>query len=179
MDAMEQTMTASEPSPPVGPLRGAGVDVDVRRVGAVLVGACAVALAVCAVVFYIAAFHNNSQINSLRQHGVASEVKVTTCIGLIGGSGSNPVGYSCKGMITAHGRVYDVNIPGSSLHAPGALVKVIAVPGDPPLLSTVHVVAGERASWKAFILPTSLLVVLVLLVAAIVWRRSRRAQLPR
>ena len=172
-------MTTSEPSAPVGPLRGAGVDVDVRRVGAVLIGACAVALAVCAVVFYVAAFHNNSQINSLRQHGVASNIKVTTCIGLIGGSGSNPVGYSCKGTITSNGRVYDVNIPGSSLHAPGALVKVIAVPGDPPLLSTAHVVATERASWKAFILPTSLLVVLVLLVAAIVWRRSRQAELAR
>src|ERR1700722_6028767 len=102
MDAMEQTMTTSEPSAPVGPLRGAGVDVDVRRVGARLTGACAVALAVCAVVFYVAAFHNNSQINSLRQHGVASNIKVTTCIGLIGGSGSNSVRHSCMGTNTAN-----------------------------------------------------------------------------
>ena len=137
---------------------------------------CFAPLAVLVVVFYVAAFHSNAQITSLKQRGVPVEITVTNCLGLLGGSGSNPAGYSCTGTISVDNHRYDVNVPGDALHAPGSRLKAISVPGDPALVSTVHAVATESASWHAFILPTSLLVVFVLLGGVLIFRRRRRAE---
>jgi hypothetical protein len=173
---MTRTVTASDPSTPVSTLRGAGVDVDLRRVGFAFAGVCLVTLAVLVVVFYVAAFHSNAQITTLKQRGVPVEITVTKCLGQLGGSGSNAAGYSCTGTITVDSHQYDVNVPDDALHAPGSRVKAISVPGDPTLVASVRSVATETASWRAFILPTSLLVVLVLLGGGIGFRRRQRAE---
>jgi hypothetical protein len=173
---MARTLAASEPSAPVSTLRGAGVEVDLRRVAVAFVGLVLVSLAALVVVFYVAAFHNNSQITSLKERGVPVEITVSKCLGLLGGSGSNAAGYSCQGTFIVGHHLYDVNIPGSVLRAPGSRLKAISVRGNPTLISTVQAVATESASWRAFILPTSLLVVLALLGGVLVFRRRRRAQ---
>ena len=165
-----KTPTSAEP---IMPLRGAGVDVDVRRVGRVLAGLCLLALAVLVFVLFIAGAQKNAQITRLHQHGVAVEVTVSSCIGLMGGSGSNIAGYSCRGTFTAGGHLYNDAIPGNTLYRPGARLAAITASGDPGLLSTPRALAAEHASWRVFILPTILLVVLVLLVAAVVLRRRR------
>jgi hypothetical protein len=157
-------------------LRGAGVDVDVRRVGRVFVALCLVALAVLAVVLFVVGVHKNSQINRLRQHGVAVQVTVSGCLGLLGGSGSNAAGYACRGTFTLGGHRYNESIPGNSLRRPGSKVRAVAVSGDPPLLSTARAVATERASANVFIVPTILLVVLVLLLGVLVLRQRKRRQ---
>jgi hypothetical protein len=103
---------------------------------------------------------------------------VSRCLGQLAGSGSNQAGYSCQGTFTLDGRRFTEAIPGSTLYTPGTTIRGIAVPGDPALLAPVHVVAAERASWRVFILPTVLLVILVALVGALVLRRRaiRRAR---
>jgi hypothetical protein len=152
-------------------LRGAGVDVNVRRVGRVVVALSLVALAVVAVVLLVAGVHKNDQINSLRTHGVPVTVTVSGCLGLLGGSGSNPAGYACRGTFALDGHRYSEDIPGNVLRPPGTKVQAVAVPGNPPLLSTRHAVATERASASVFIVPAILFVVLVLLAGAVVLRR--------
>ncbi len=154
-------------------LRGAGVDVDVRRVARVLAGLCLLGLAVLTVVLLIAGVEKNAQVTRLHQHGVPVEVTVSSCIGLMGGSGSNIAGYSCRGTFTIAGHLYNEAIPGSTLYRPGAKLAGITVPGDPSLLSTPSALATEHASWRVFALPGILLVVLVLLVAAASLRRRR------
>jgi len=155
------------------------VDVDVRRVGRAVVGICLVALAVVVVVLFAVAAHKNDQITRLRQNGVDLQVTVTTCQGLLGGSGSNGAGYACKGTFTLTGHRYEENIPGDILRPPGSKVRAVAVAGAPPLLATAHDVATQRASWTAFLVPTILLIVLVLLVGALLLRRRhRRAPAP-
>jgi hypothetical protein len=152
-------------------LRGAGVDVNVRRAGRVVVALCFVALAVLAVVLFVAGVHKNDQINSLRTHGVPVTVTVSGCLGLLGGSGSNPAGYACRGTFTLGGHRYSEDIPGNVLRPPGTKVQAVAVPGNPPLLSTRHAVATERVSDSVFVLPAILLAVLVVLAGAVVLRR--------
>jgi uncharacterized integral membrane protein len=149
-------------------LRGAGVDVDARRAGRLVVGVCLVALAVLVVVLFVAGANKNAQINNLRRHGAPVEITVTKCIGLLGGSGSNGAGYACTGTYTVGGRRYDEAIPGNALLVTGATVR-----GDPTLVSTVVAVTTERASWRVFIVPTILLIILVLLVGTLVLRRRR------
>jgi hypothetical protein len=157
-------------------LRGAGVDVNVRRAGRVVVALCLVTLAVLVVVLFVAGVHKNDQINRLRAHGVPVTVTVSGCLGLLGGSGSNPAGYACRGTFTLDGHRYSEDIPGNVLRPPGTKVEAVAVPDNPPLLSTRHAVATDRASASVFIVPAILLAVLVVLAGAVLLRRraSRR-----
>jgi hypothetical protein len=162
---------------PVMTLRGATVEVDARRVGRVVVALGLVTLTVFVVVLFTAGFQRNANITLLRQHGVPVEVTMLHCYGLMGGSGSNLVGYSCHGSFAFEGHRYDEVIPGNALHATGSKLEAITVAGHPGLVSTRSAVAADRASDGVFVLPTILLVVLVMAVAALViWRRRALRQ---
>jgi len=159
----------------VAPLRGAGVQIDGRRLGAVFVGIVLVTLAVLVVVFTVVGVHKNHQIDQLRNHGVPIGVTVTSCQGLLGGSGSNGAGYSCRGTYQFGGHRYDEQLPGTALHAPGTVVRALVVPGDPTLVSPVSVVDAEHSSANVYILPAVFLVLLLAVLGAVVlWRRKRR-----
>jgi hypothetical protein len=149
--------------------------VDSRRVALGLLAAGVVALAAATVVLFAAAVHKNDQITSLRQHGIPVEVTVTRCLGILGGSGSNAAGYSCRGAFALDGHRHLVTIPGQELLAPGATVQLVTVKSDPGLVATIQQVETERTSWVGFILPTVLLVVLAILVAATALRSRRRS----
>ncbi len=163
-------------SEPLTTLRGAGVNYNARKVGQVVVGLCLVTLAVLVVVFTVAAFHRNNQINELHHDGVPVTVTVTKCIGLMGGSGSNPAGYSCSGSFTLHGTQYTEALPGSGFRKIGSTLEATAVPNDPALVSPNSILDSEHASFSVFVLPLILLAVLVLLVALIVLVRRRRSE---
>jgi hypothetical protein len=160
--------------PRVGRLRGAGVDVDARLAGRIAIALVLVTLLVVAIVLFIAGGDKNTQISSLREHGVPVTVTVTGCVGLLGGSGSNFAGYACRGSYTLDGRQFNESIPGDALLANGAHIEGVAVPGDPGLLSTPSLVASQRASARVFILPAVLSLVFVAIVVLLFWRRRSR-----
>ena len=157
---------------PVTTLRGATVDVDIRRAGQVVVAVGLAALAVTGIVLLIAGIQNNSQVNDLRQHGIPVTVTVTGCRGLIGGTGAQVAGYSCTGTYSVNGTQYRQSIPGLAFHAPGSTIRGVAVPGDPKLLSTPDQLGHQHASWRVFIIPGLLLFVVVAVGALLVRRRS-------
>jgi hypothetical protein len=159
---------------PLSRLRGAGVSVDARRVGQVVVGLCLVALAALVIIFTIAGVNKNSQINQLHHNGVPINVTVSGCAGLLGGSGSNVAGYSCTATFSIHGHRYAESLPGTAFHRPGALVRAIVVPSDPALVSPVSVESTQHASASVFVLPAVLLVVLVVLAGLVLLLRRRR-----
>jgi len=156
---------------PVSTLRGAGVSVDGRRVARVAFGICIATLAVLVVVLSVAGAQKNSNITRLKDHGVPVTLTVSHCQGLLGGSGSNDAGYACSGTLSIGGRRYSESIPGNVLRAPGAAVRAVVVPGNPPLVSTVSTLAGERSSWRVFIVPAVLLVILALLAGGALMRK--------
>jgi hypothetical protein len=158
---------------PLSTLRGAGVNVDARRVGRVVVGLCLVTLAVLVIVFTIAGFNNNSQINRLHHNGIAVTVTISGCSGLLGGSGSNVAGYTCKANFSLGGHHYTETLPGTAFHRPGASVRALVVPNDPALISPVSVESSQHASASNYVLPAVLLVILLLLVGLIIWLRRR------
>jgi hypothetical protein len=170
--------TGSEADVPEGPvttLRGAGVDVDPRRAGQLVLGVALVALAVVAVVLLVAGIQKNAQSDSLQHHGVAVDVTVSGCSGLLGGSGSNAAGYRCQGSYTFAGRHYERDIPGNSLFAAGTVIRGVTTPGDPGLLSTPAMVEAQQASWRVYLVPAILFAVLaVVVVTAVLMRRRRR-----
>jgi hypothetical protein len=162
----------------VGQLRGAGVSVDARRVGQVALGIVLVTLAILAIVFTIVGIHTNQQDDRLHRDGVPVTFTVTGCLGLLGGSGSNAAGYSCRGSYTLDGKHYSgLQLPGDSFHRPGTTVAAVAVPGDPALVSPASIVANEHSSAGAFVLPVVLAALLLLLVALLLVGRGRRRRM--
>ncbi|MHB8430736.1 MAG: hypothetical protein ACYDDZ_09445 [Acidimicrobiales bacterium] len=159
---------------PLSTLRGAGVDVDIRYLSRVVTVVLSTALLALAAALFIAGERRNAQINALRTGGIPVVMTVTGCIGLMGGSGSNPVGYRCRGTYLVDQQRYSAAVPGSALHSAGADVAALAARGDPALVSSAHLVAGEHQSWKVYAVP-SLLVALVVAVP-VAWsvRRRRR-----
>ncbi len=138
-------------------------------------GVCLVALALTALLLLIAGANKNAQVTSLREHGVPVEVKVTGCLGLLGGSGSNAAGYACTGTYVYSGHHFEQSIPGNALLRPGQIVRGVVVPSDPTLLSTPQAVASQKASWRVFIAPVILLLIVLVLigVAVVIGRRGR------
>jgi len=151
------------------------VQIDARRLARVLVGVVVATLAVLVVVFTVVGLDKNHQIDQLRNHGVPVDVIVTSCQGLLGGSGSNAAGYACRGTYELGGHRYNEQLPGTALHAPGTVVRALVVPGDPTLVSPVSVVDAEHSSANVYILPAVFLVLLLAVLGAVVlWRRKRR-----
>jgi hypothetical protein len=96
---------------------------------------------------------------------------VTHCDVLLGGSGSTDAGHQCNGAFTLQGHHYVEAIPGTAPYVKGQSLRIVAVPGDPALLSPTHIVASEHASWTVFLLPVILFVVLLLVAAVLVTMR--------
>ncbi len=161
------------PGAPVTRLRGASVEVEIRSVVRVVAGLCVLALCATVVLLFVAGFEKNAQIARLRHQGVPVELKVTGCLGLMGGSGSNLAGYDCMGTFSLDGHLYSEAIPGSVLRSPGTRLRGIAVPGDPALVSTPRTMAREQASWRVFVLPTVLCLALGLILTAVATKRAR------
>jgi hypothetical protein len=139
-----------------------------------VVGLLLVALLVLTVVFTVVGARKNEQIDELQQQGVPVTFTVTTCVGLLGGSGSNGAGFACRGTYQLGGHRYAAPLPGYRAYAPGATVRVIAVPSDPTLMSTAQIVRSERTSWTVFILPAACLALFLLIVTAVALVRRRR-----
>lgn len=163
---------------PVARLRGAAVEVESRRIRGYVTIACLATLVILIPLLYLAGANRNAQISGLRQHGVALDVVVSRCVGLLGGSGSNGVGYQCEGTYTVGGHRYTETIPGNALYSPRASVPAIVDPGDPTLLSSPAAVGRSHPSESVFILPTLLAVGLILMVSYLVLRRRRLRPVP-
>jgi hypothetical protein len=168
---------------PVGTLRGAGVNVDTRVAARVAVVLGLSAIAVVAIVLFVAGHQKNAQISSLQTHGVPIDAKVTGCIGLLGGSGSNGAGYDCTVTYVYGGQHYAEGAPGNDrVLSTGSTIKGVIASDDPALFSTPRTIAGERASAGVYLVPSILAGVFVVLSAVLVVRlrraRSTRTDVP-
>jgi hypothetical protein len=135
-----------------------------------------VTLTFLVVVFTVIGAHKNAQIDELRNDGVPVTVTVDSCLGLLGGSGSNGAGYACTGSYELGGRRYHEPLPGNTYRSPGSAVAAVAVPSDPTLVSTAQVVLSDHASARVYVLPAVLAAVLLVLLALLVVRtRAARA----
>jgi hypothetical protein len=171
----EAGTAGSEPVDRVGTLRGAGVGtIDTRRLGRIIVGLIMVTLAVLVIAFTVIGVHKNQQTDRLHNDGVPVTFTISTCTGLLGGSGSNFVGYVCHGSYSLQNHTYSEQLPGNDFHRPGATVAAIAVPGDPALVSPATMVNAEHSSSGVFVVPAILLAILLLLIGLLLLQRRRK-----
>lgn len=175
---IEGAAGAAGPMPEsIGVLRGAIAGGDTRRAARVGLGLVMLTLAGLAIGLIVGGIERNAHITDLHKHGVAVQVTVTGCRGLLGGSGSNFAGYSCQGTFLMNSHRYNEGIPGDALLVVGSKLKVTAVASDPGIIDTPAAVRAEHASLRVFLVPAMLLVVLGVLIAGLrVRRRSGRAE---
>jgi len=159
----------------VAALRGAGVEVDVARVGYVAAVLGLVAVMVVAGVLLAAGIKKNSQISNLQANGVPVELTVARCLALIGGTGQAPAGFECTGTYSYQGRHYTEGVPGSANLPIGSTVHGIVASHDPALFSTPQTVRSEHSSVARILLPAVVLTVAVALFVLIVVRRRSRS----
>jgi len=159
--------------PPVGALRGAGVQVDTARAGRVAVALVLVALVVVGLGFLVGGYRRNAQIDQLRSQGVPVQVTVSHCLGLMGGTGSSPAGYECIGTYTFRGTHYVEGVPGSTFYPDRTVIAGVVASGDPGLLSTPASVASSHASATLYIVSGALLGAAAVIVTWLVVRRRR------
>jgi hypothetical protein len=158
---------------------GGGVDIDRGRVARILVGLFVLGLGALVVLLSLGAIDENARHDRLRRHGVPVDVTVTSCLGLASGTGITVAGYTCRGTFTLDGRDYKGVIRGSiELHQSGEVLPGVADPRDPTILATADSVASSHSSWRPFVTPGLLLVVLVVILVFAVWRFRRRAPVP-
>lgn len=138
------------------------------------VGALALAVfAFIIVVSFISATNDNARIDRLKNHGVAVEATVTSCVGNIGGSGSNAAGYTCHGTYRINGVRYE-EVIGSKSTPSNAGTRVAAV-ADPARLSTIELASAVQASSSSpsvYVVPG--LLALSLVVLTLLFLRRRR-----
>lgn len=165
---------------PAGYIRGGGGIVDTRRLFRVLIGSAIVALAALVVVLTVEGVHKNSRIDSLRHRGVPVDVTVTSCFGILSGTGITVTTFQCSGSFDLAGRSYKAVIGGSDVnHAAGDVVKAVADPKHPTSVSTASSLVNAHSSSRPFIGPAVLFLLLILLIAgALWWSRRSSAQRP-
>jgi hypothetical protein len=138
--------------------------------GTLLLGVFAIII----VVSFISAFNDNARIDRLKNHGIPVTVTVTSCVGNIGGSGSNAAGYTCRGSYRVDGVRY-VEVIGKKSTPSNAGTKVHGI-ADPSRRSTVEVASAVRASSSSasvYFVPSVL--ALFLVIATIASRRRKRS----
>jgi hypothetical protein len=132
-------------------------------------------LAVLSVVLFAVGADRNSQIDSLKQHGRVLSGRVTGCLGLLGGSGSNDAGYDCSVEYTVTGHHNVENLPDTIFRRPGSVVPAVIIPSGPALIDTATDVTAESASSGVFILPTVVLIALLLGAGTLIVRRRPKS----
>ncbi|MDE3031334.1 MAG: hypothetical protein KGI65_06920 [Acidobacteriota bacterium] len=123
----------------------------------------------------VSAANDNGRISRMKEHGVAVTATVTSCVGNLGGSGSNGAGYTCRGHYVVEHTSFDEVIGAmTTFAAPGSHVAVTA---DPARLSTIELtsaVVASRTSARRYVVPGALGVGLLVVTLALVRGVRRR-----
>lgn len=127
--------------------------------------------AVIVIVSFISAANDNSRIERLKSHGVSVVVTVTSCVGNIGGSGSNAAGYTCYGTYHVEGVRYHENIGSrATMSTTGTRLRGVADPQRPSTIELASTLAKSSTSLSVYVVP-SLLALLVLGLSLVFYRR--------
>ena len=138
----------------VATLRGASPVGVSGRFWAVLGALVLVIFAVTLAVSFISAAHDNSRIERLKNHGITLSATVNSCIGNLGGSGSNASSYTCVATYAiATANYHEVVGRMSSFAAPGTRVAVVADPSQPSTIELASAVRSSSASNSVYVAP--------------------------
>ncbi len=160
---------------PLAVLRGATVEKRrslSRRTWWWLLQASLVALAVVNVV---SVSNDGQREQRLRLHGLSVTVRVTNCVGNLGGSGSTGAGYHCTGRYTVEGASYAETVVGQSTFlAPGREIAGTVDPTNQHYVVATSALSSLTTSSIAY-WPAALSVLSLVGCALLTRRRQRHS----
>jgi len=132
--------------------------------------------AVVLVVSFLSVTNDNARIDRMKTRGIPVTITVTSCIGNIGGSGSNSAGYTCRGDYTVGGATYRELIGSmATFFATGTTVRGVVDPSHHGTVVLSSAIRDSSASPSRYVAPGLLSIVLVTLTLAL-RRVARRAE---
>ncbi|MBU6495202.1 MAG: hypothetical protein KGR42_02125 [Acidobacteria bacterium] len=155
-------------------LRGPATARLSARAWRIVGGASLVILLTAVALSFIAAANDNARIARLHSSGLPVSVRITSCLGNLGGSGSNLASYTCQGTYQLSGVTYHEVVNGlTSLRANGTLVPGVVDPNQHSVVIAQSALATEHVSGSRYAAPTLLALAWVGLTSIVVrrWRR--------
>ncbi len=103
---------------------------------------------------FVSAAHDNARIDRLKTHGIAVHATIDSCVGNLGGSGSNASSFTCRARYLVAGTSYDEVVAlMSTFAAPGTRVAVVADPARHSTIELATAVASSQSSDGAYLIP--------------------------
>lgn len=130
----------------------------------------------CVVVGFASVHSSNAQIDRIRLHGIPVVVKVLSCNGNIGGTGSTSAGYTCIGSYRVAGELHHSVIGGlTQFQNSGSLDKGLSDPSNRNVVELARFAQDSYSRWSAYAGPIIALMIYLalLLLGAVKVRRSR------
>jgi len=119
---------------------------------------------------------NNARLTRLQHHGIMTQVTIRSCIGNLGGSGSNAAGFTCTGTYLVDGIHEVVTVNGLvTFQAPGSKVTGVVDPSNLSYVATATSVAHDRTTSPP-VVATSALGLLIAVTGFDILRRRRATQ---
>ena len=159
---------------------GATVSVSWTRVLTWTAGICLVSMAAVTIGLTVAAADNTSRLQRLKRHGTPVTARVTSCLGILSGTGVTVVGFRCSALFAVAGAEHTEDIHDSNTNlAPGTPVPCYVLADEPATLTLASAVDHQAPRWHAFVAPIVLGAITVIgTVLAVLFLRRPRATSP-
>ncbi len=159
----------------VAPLRGAASKSLQRRSWYLLGALGLVAFAVVIAVAFASVVNHNASVSRLKNGGIHVTVIVESCLGNIGGSGSNSAGFTCHGHYRIGNTPFHELIGSLTTYvAPGTSVQGVVDPAQPSKVVLASAVRRSNPSEAAFIAPVILLFLFLTLSVLLIGKARRQ-----
>ena len=156
-------------------LRGADAPAVSGRFWLLAAGAALAIAAVAITVSVLSAVNDNARITRLHHAGIPVSVTVTSCIGNLGGSGSNAANYTCRGSYSVAGSHYVETISSlTTFTSPGRHVAAVVDPAHHGSLTLASALATTQASSARYLIPAAMSLVWLVIAAGYLWWLARR-----
>ena len=157
-------------------LRGARVAGDGRRLGRIVAWVLVAGMIVLGVVMVGAKIADNDRAVRLHTSGIPVSARVTYCLGQLGGSGTNAVGFACKATYKVADTTYNEPVGGMSTFArPGSTVAGVVDPQNHTVLVTKASASSTTSTTAGLLFPALVILAGVVLAGILLATRRRGA----
>ena len=166
----------SSPAAPTSSLRGAPVAGDGRRLGRIVAWVLVAGIIIIGVVMVGAKVVDNDRAVRLHSSGIPVSARVTYCLGQLGGSGTNAVGFACKATYKVAGTTYNEPVGGMSTFAPpGSTMAGVVDPQNHTVLVTKASASSTTSTTAGLLFPVLVIVAGIVLAGILLVTRRRSA----
>jgi hypothetical protein len=154
---------------------GAGFAVSGRTVARWCAAVLLASLLATTAVLFSSAAHESSLRSTLQRRGVPVSATVTSCVGIVGGTGVTATSFQCRAAVVVGGHRYVDSLRGTSAqYDRGQAVPAVVDPRHLSVLFTATSVAGSQSTGHSYVSAIVWLAVTIAFAVALAlwWRKT-------